>query len=296
MRWRRVRRVTTRLAMTFVTFAARVSAGLPPHRPDHPNRCSRRSQSPIHCPRPGAGRSRHLRRGAPQIFHLLRGVLRNLRLPPGVRGNPHDPPGVRRNPHVRRNLRLPPGAVQSHLPSLAASPGCRPPRQSSPPGRRSPDHRRSPRSRTCWHRYSHRPLRPLRPDLNRHSHSRLPSRRRPHPRSSPNHPLRPRSGLIHHPPSRRPSPPHPQHLQHRSPQLPGACGFPPTVTITTGRKGCVASLIRTYPFRLTPPNGGSRSSASKCASGAGARLANSNRRSTWLSRRLTQASAACMRC
>ena len=100
------------------------------------------------------------------------GVRRNLRLPPGV----------------RRNLRLPPGAVQSRLPPLAVGPGCHPPRPSSPPSRRSPDHPPSPRLRTCGHRYSHRPLWPLRPRplLNRHSHSWLRSRRRPR--------LRPRSG------------------------------------------------------------------------------------------------------
>ena len=44
-------------------------------------------------------------------------------------------------------------------------------------------------------------------------------------------------------------------------------------------------MVRTSHFRLTPPNGGSRSPASKCASGAGARPATSNRRSTWPSRR-----------
>ena len=205
------------------------------HRPDHPNRCSRRSQSPIHCPRPGSGWNRNLRRGAPRIYHL--------------------PPGV------RRNLRLPPGAVQSRLPPQAAGPGCRPPRQFNPPGRRSPDHQTSPWLRTCWHRYSHRllrPLRPLRPVLNRHSHSRLPSRlrprlrptsglsrrlrscssRRPHPRPSLSRrlpgPARCRHQTSMRPPSRRPSQPRQQHLQHRSPKPPGPCGFPPTATTTTG--------------------------------------------------------------
>ena len=158
MRWRRVRRVTTRLAMIFVTFAACASAGIPPlawvhnkhheprpgatnsgrtcfaaarrcprlfgrpalfppppappppppprppsplssaraprstvplsppcpvggrlppaRQPDHPNRCSRRSPGPIHCPCPGAVLSRHLRRGAPRTFACFVGSAR----------------------------------------------------------------------------------------------------------------------------------------------------------------------------------------------------------------------------
>jgi hypothetical protein len=194
----------------------------PARQPDHPNLCSRRSPGPIHCPCPGAGWSRHLRRGALRNLHALRGVPRNLRLFRGVRPSLRLPRGVRRNLHVppraRRNLRLPRGVVQSRRPPRAAGPGRRPARQSSLPRRRSPDHKRSPPLRTCWHRCFHLPLRPV---LNRHSHSWRLSRRRPRlrpgssrrPRLRPgsSRRLRPRPGSSrrlrscssHHPNTRR---------------------------------------------------------------------------------------------
>ena len=219
MRWRRVRRVTTRLAMTFVTFAARASAGIPP--PD-----LGRTTGKHHEPGPGAtnggetcpgcgarvsgqfceacGFSPWTRRPfaprprRPSLSRRFREASRE-RSP-----RPASCPVGGRVPVVRlisRTTRIAvPAGLQARsallalasagavtflvelyqilLPPLAASRSRRPPRRSSPPGRRSPNHQRSPRLRTCWHRYSHRLLRPV---LNRHSRSWLPSNH-PHTR------------------------------------------------------------------------------------------------------------------
>ena len=113
----------------------------------------------------------------------------------------------------------PPASWSSAKPPVAFSGRSEPPppRRTSLPNQTSPDHQQSPWSRTCWHHYS---LRPLRPRLNR-SHSRLPPSRCP------------RQTLIRQP-SRRPSQPHPHHLHHRSPQPPGPCWLPPIAATTTG--------------------------------------------------------------
>jgi hypothetical protein len=192
----------------------RPTSASPSLRPGHRSRRRRHSRPPGHHPprpnrcsrrspglvRPGTGWSRHPPRGVPRNRH------------------PHLTAGQARHPRrhpLRRPLRL-----------------------TSPPGRKSPDHRRVPRLRTCWHHYSHPPLRAA---LNRRPHSALPWSRPPCPSSGQSHHLRWRSsrrrclgcGLgrrlrsysRHRIPtpqqSRLPSQPRRQHLHHRSPRSPG---------------------------------------------------------------------------
>jgi hypothetical protein len=172
----------------------------PAHPPARPNRCSRRSPGPSRCPRPGVEWSRHLPRGALRSIHR-----------PGVTRSIHGPRGA------LQSLHRPRGALRNRRAHSASGPGRRPPCRTRPPDQTSPDHQRSPRSRTCWHHYSHRPLRPLRPPLRRllrsvlnpHSHSWLPSSRRPRLKRGPNHRPRPRSGLNLRPRSSS-SHPHPR--------------------------------------------------------------------------------------